>query len=114
MKANSHNKNTKKGATVFDEKTEEDYVPNGATNATTTKKTEEGETSTTKKEDEAAKTPKKEEEKKLSVEQIEILKQASIETICKMANLMRPDVRNQKLGRTTNTFFGLDNSVIMA
>eukprot|EP01083_Nonionella_stella_P263228 894403_1 len=98
MKDNSHNKNTKKGATVFDEKTEEDYVPNGATNATTTTKTEEGETSTTKKEDEATKTPKKEEEKKLSVEQIEILKQASIETICKMANLMRPDVRNQKLG----------------
>ena len=41
---------------------------------------------------------KPEEKKPLSAEQIQKLKEATVETICKMANLMRPQVRNQKLG----------------
>jgi len=34
----------------------------------------------------------------LSAEQLRALRQASVETICKMANLMKPNIRNAKLG----------------
>ena len=40
----------------------------------------------------------KDEENALQQWQIDILKQASVEIICKMINLMRPNMRNQKLG----------------
>jgi len=69
---------TSTSSNILELKTEEEYLPDGVTKST------------------AVAQPT--ETKPLTAEQTQRLKEAAVETICKMANLMRPAIRNQKLG----------------